>query len=311
MANGYQTAFEAPYMEDYRRRLLESGFGMANMPTQQYQQGIASFAPQETAAFNAAAQQMGYDPATGQQTGLASYQPYLAQGQATMGLGLPALQQATQQYDPTMSNTQDFMNQYQAQVTQKALEQMDQEAQKARNRQAGEQVQQGVFGGSRAAVAGAELDKNLADIKSRRIFEDLSQNFMQAQDKAIGTSESARARQQQAASQYGALGANIANIGAQEFQLGQQGIAGLLGAGATQRQRNQALEDAQFRFKTGAAQEPRQRLQYLSDLLNAAPSYQSSYGMQQQPYTNPLLAGIGGGLAGLGAYGALLNPQTG
>ena len=150
MANGYQTAFEAPYMEDYRRRLLESGFGMANMPTQQYQQGIASFAPQETAAFNAAAQQMGYDPATGQQTGVASYQPYLAQGQAMMGLGLPALQQATQQYDPTMSNTQDFMNQYQSQVTQKALEQMDQEAQKARNRQAGEQVQQGVFGGSRS-----------------------------------------------------------------------------------------------------------------------------------------------------------------
>ena len=49
MANGYSTSFEAPYMEDYRRRLLESGFGMANMPTQQYQQGIASFAPQETA----------------------------------------------------------------------------------------------------------------------------------------------------------------------------------------------------------------------------------------------------------------------
>jgi hypothetical protein len=225
-----------------------------------------------------------------------------------MGLGLPALQQATQQYDPTISNTQDFMDQYQADVTQKALEQMDQEAQKARNRMAGEQVQQGVFGGSRAAVAGAELDKNLADIKSRRIFEDLSKNFMQAQDKAIGTSESAKARQQQAASQYGAMGANIANLGGQQFQLGQQGIAGLLGAGATQRQRNQALEDAQFRFRTGAAQEPRQRLQFLSDLLNAAPSMQSSYGMQQQPYTNPLLAGIGGGLAGLGAYGAFINP---
>ena len=90
-----------------------------------------------------------------------------------------------------------------------------------------------------------ELDKNLADIKSRRLFEDLSKNFMQAQDKAIGTSESAKARQQQAASQYGAMGANIANLGGQQFQLGQQGIAGLLGAGATQRQRNQALEDAQ------------------------------------------------------------------
>ena len=62
---------------------------------------------------------------------------------------------------------------------------MDQEAQKARNRQAGEQVQQGVFGGSRAAVANTELDKNLSDIKSRRIFEDLSKNFMQAQDKLL------------------------------------------------------------------------------------------------------------------------------
>ena len=301
------TQFEPPYMEDYRRRLLESVYGLSNQPTQQFNRGIASFAPQETAAFNAAANQMGYDPATGQKTGVASYQPYLDQGKALTSLGLPALSQATQAYDPTTANTQNFMDQYQKDVTQQALQQMDEEAQKARNVQAGNQVKQGVFGGSRGAIAEGELDKNLADIKSRRIFEDLSNNFMQAQDKSIGTYESNQARNMNAANQYGAMGNQIANLGAQQFQLGNQGISSLLGTGGAQRTRNQALQDETFRFNTSAAMEPRQRLQYTNDMLNAQPSSYSTYGMQNIPYANPMLAGLGGGLAGLGAYGAYFN----
>ena len=133
-----QIGREAPFLEDYRRRLLDSLYGgtqidpttgkkkdpgLLDTPLQQFKRGIASFAPQETAAFNLASQQMGVDPTTGAVTGVAGYQPFLDQAktqlgtaQATTSLGIPSLQMAQQAYDPATANTQAFMNQYQADV---------------------------------------------------------------------------------------------------------------------------------------------------------------------------------------------------
>ena len=70
---------------------------------------------------------------------------------------------------------------------------MDEQAAMQRNQLQDQAQNIGAFGGSRQAVQEAELDKNLQDIKSRRIFQDLAQNFEQAQQKAIGTSEIGRA----------------------------------------------------------------------------------------------------------------------
>jgi len=360
-----QISREAPFLEDYRRRLLDGVYGgtelytqaeidspdfkgppgakagdkkspgLLDTPVDQFQRGIASFAPTESAAFSQAAQQMGIDPTTGQQTGVASFQPFiqkagagldqaitgLGMGQATTALGIPSLQTAQQQYDPTQANTQDFMNQYQADVTKKALQQMDEQAAQAQSNLASQAQKAGAFGGARFGVQEAELAKNLQDIKSKRVFEDLSKNFMQAQQAAIGTSESARARELQAAPIYGQLGQTtgqlasaigqqglgFGNLGAQQFGLGQQGIQSLLGAGQVQRTRGQALEDEDFRFKTAQSLEPRQRIQFGSDILAGTPSIQQSMSQQPIPYTNPLAAAVGGGLAGLGGLGAMYS----
>ena len=348
-----QIAREAPFLEDYRRRLLDSLYGgtevyktgdtiptgkkvgdkkdpgLLDTPLQQFQRGIASFAPQETAAFNLAAQQMGVDPTTGAVTGIAGYQPFIdaaktglgtaatttALGGQTMQLGIPSLQQAQKAFDPTTANTQDFMNQYQANVTQEALKQLDSEAQKAQKRLSDQAQQRGAFGGSRMGVESAELSKNLQDIKSKRIFEDLSRNFMQAQQQAIGTSEANRARQLQSAQTYGSLGSGIGqlgqtqagqaqamgNLGAQQTQLGQQGIQSLLGVGQIGRTRDQAVADELFRFSQAQAMEPRQRIQFGSDILSATPSMQQSITQQPIPYTNPLAAGVGAGITGISA----------
>ena len=170
-----QIAREAPFMEDYRRRLLDGVYGgtevykqgdtlppgakigdkkdpgILDTPAKQFNRGIASFAPTESAAFSQAATQMGIDPTTGQQTGVASFQPFIQKAgagldQAITGLGM------------------------------------------------GQATMGGTFGGSRYGVQQAELAKNLQDIKSKRIFEDLSRNFMQAQQADIATSEAARTR---------------------------------------------------------------------------------------------------------------------
>jgi hypothetical protein len=348
-----QIAREAPFLEDYRRRLLDTLYGgtevyeagdtlppgkkigdkkdpgILDTPLQQFRRGIASFAPQETAAFNLASQQMGIDPTTGQQTGVAGYQPFLDAAKAGLGTagtttalgaqttfaGIPSLQAAQQVYDPTTANTQAFMNQYQSDVTQEALKQLDAEAQKAQNQLEAQAQQVGAFGGSRMGVQSAELSKNLQDIKSKRIFEDLSKNFMQAQQQAIGTSEANRARQLQAAQTYGSLGQGIGqigqtqagqaqamgNLGAQQAQLGAQGVQSLLGVGQVGRTRDQAMFDELFRYASGQAMEPRQRIQFGADILAGVPSIQQSMSQQALPYTNPLAAGIGAGITGVSA----------
>ena len=213
------------------------------------------------------------------------------------------------------------MNDYQANVTKEALKQLDEQAAKAQANLASQAQKAGAFGGARFGVQEAELAKNLQDIKSRRVFEDLSRNFLQAQQQAIGTSEAARARNLQAAPVFGQLGSTtgqlagqtgqlgqaIGNIGAQQFGLQQQGISSLLGTGGVQRTRDQAVEDELFRFRTAEGLEPRTRVQFASDILSRTPSVQSTLTQQPFPYTNPLAAAAGMGVSALGGIGAFFN----
>ena len=349
MSNGQQTtqiAREAPFLEDFRRRLLDSVFGgtytqadkdaglipegkdvgdkrpgLADTRAPQFQRGIRELTRGEQAGITEAQRALGIDPATGQRTGVASFEPFIQRAsagldsaQATTALGIPSLQQAQQQFDPTTANTQAFMNQYQADVTKEALKQLDEQAAKAQANLATQAQKAGAFGGARFGVQEAELAKNLQDIKSRRIFEDLSRNFLQAQQQAIGTSEAARARNLQAAPVFGQLGGQsaqiaqgIGNIGAQQFGLQQQGISSLLGTGGVQRTRDQAVEDELFRFRTAEGLEPRTRVQFASDILSRTPSVQSTLTQQPFPYTNPLAAAAGMGVSALGGIGAFFN----
>jgi hypothetical protein len=219
---------------------------------------------------------------------------------------------AQQQFDPSTANTAGFMNDYQKNVTDSALKQMNEQFAKQQSNLASQAQQVGAFGGSRMGVAEAELGKGLADVASQRIFQDLAQNFQQAQGQALNTFEQARQREMGAAGQFGALGsaqANLggqqANLGAQQFGLGQQGLGQILNLGQIRRQREQALDDESFRFSTEQNKEPFQRLGFLSDVLSRTPSIQSSLTQQQAPYTNPLLGAIGAGITGLQAYGGL------
>jgi len=314
MANGQQTtqiAREAPFLEDYRRRLLDTIFapdtGLASQRIPQFERRIAQLSRGEQAGIDEAQRSLGIDPASGQQTGVASFRPFIDQAQSTMALGIPSLQAAQTQFDPSTANTSAFMNQYQADVTQEALKQLDEQAAKASAQLAGQATRGGTFGGARYGVQQAELAKNLQDIKSKRIFEDLSRNFMQAQQQAIGTSEANRARQLQAAPIYGQIGTGIGNLGAQQFGLQQQGIQSLLGTGNISRTRDQALADEAFRFQTAQGMEPRQRISFASDILSRTPSVQQSITQQPFPYTNPLAAAAGMGISALGGLGAFYN----
>ena len=185
MSNGQQTtqiAREAPFLEDYRRRLLDTIFapevrddqgnitdpgGLASQRIPQFERRIAALSRGEQAGIDEAQRALGIDPTSGQQTGVASFRPFIDQAQSTMALGIPSLQAAQTQFDPSTANTSAFMNKYQADVTQEALKQLDEQAAKASAQLAGQATKGGTFGGARYGVQQAELAKNLQDIKSK------------------------------------------------------------------------------------------------------------------------------------------------
>ena len=289
-----QITREAPYLEEFRRNFLQGAFDLTQQPgATTGLRGIAALDPFQTGAMSQYAKNLGIDPTTGLPTGTgATFEPYFK-------AGLSALDSATKQYDPSTSNYRQFMNQYQSDVTNEALKQMDQQAQMAQNQLAGDAVKGGVFGGSRFAVEKSQLDNNLQDIKSRRIFQDLAQNFSQAQDKAIGTFESGRARDMTAAGM-------IPQMGAQQFNLANQGLGQLFNFGAGRQAFEQGKLDDMFRVAEARRLEPYNRLSYFGDVLAGHPSVSQTLTQKPLPYTNPFLGGIG---AAMSAYG-LMNQQS-
>ena len=264
------------------RRFGRAGIAQA-IPAFQF----AGFTPEQQQAFGLASQNVG------------AFRPALQQATATSNLGLAGLLGGTQAFQP--SQTQAFMDPYQQQVTQQALAELDRQGAQARNRLAGQATRAGVFGGSRFGVQEAELDRNLQDIKSRRIFEDLSRNFQQAQRAAMGAQEAQQRRQLMAGQQLGNLGRVQAGLGALGSQLGMQDVQSLLGIGGMQQQLGQARLEADRAQQLAAQQEPFRRLTFASDILRGVPSGQIAY--TQQPSTNPFAQALGLGIAGLGALG--------
>ena len=313
---------QAPYIEKRSEQLLASVFGDPNAvkradETEEAFQlrklgraGIAQqipgfqfagFTPEQQQAFGLASQNVGsYAPALQQAMGSTG----LAGGAFTGGIG-QALG-ATQAYDP--KSAQAFMDPYQQNVTNQALAEYDRQAQIAQQGLASQAQKVGAFGGSRMGVQEAELGKNLADIKSRRIFEDLSRNYQQAQGAAMGAQESQQRRQLQAGQLLGQAGQGLASLGKTQAglgalgqQLGQADIQSLLGVGGMQQQLGQAQMEAARQQQIQAQQEPFRRLGFASDILRGTPS--SSIQYTQQPPVNPYAQALGLGIAGLGALG--------
>ena len=315
MANGdnvtTQITREAPFLEDYRRRLMDSVFAATDQPIVPQARGIAPFDEFQTAGFGEAARQLGFtfDPATGSltRTGQAAFQPDLDAARTAAQAGIPALQAAQGQFDPSKSNYQQFFDQYQADVTDQALKQMDEEAAKAQANLATQAQRAGAFGGSRFGVQEAELAKNLQDIKSRRISEDLSRNFQQAQAKAMDTFERAQARNLGVGQALGQAAQGLGSLGQLGFGLGQAGIGTLGTIGGQRQARNQALADEALRLTTARQQEPLARLRFVQDQLSRVPSAQQRTIEQPIPFTNPLLGAIGAGISGLGTFGSIFG----
>ena len=294
------------YISDRQQELLNTLFGtqqaqgLLQLPQTIPQQQVAGFSPTQEAAMNLAFQ------------GIGAFQPFIQASQAaqTAGLGSAAAgAEALRQMNFEPSRVQQFMDPYQQAVTQEAIKEIDRQAALAQNQLAGQAVKAGAFGGSRFGIQQSELARSAQDLRSRRIFEDLSRNFQQAQATANAANQQ-RAQQAAGFANIGKLtsgiGSTMAGLGAQTQQLGQQDVSQLLGIGGLQQQLAQTQLGTQYQNQLNQMMEPFRRLAFGSQTLQQVTP---GAGTAQQtvapmPTTNPIAQAAGiitGGLGGLGA----------
>ena len=327
------TVHQAPFLEEFQKRILELGMARGEIPVGIPGMEVAGLDPLTQAALT-----------TGQ--GIGQYQPFLTTGAGTIGTGLATLQdqaagvprilsQAAEQatgstgaYDPTSAAA--FMDPYQQAVTQDALAEIKRQGDIQSNQLSAQAVGAGAFGGSRFGIAQAELGRNLADIKSRRVFEDLSRNFNQAQNASQTAFENQQRRQQGVAQLLTGIGgtqsqeavrqgAGIAGLGTSQANLAGMGqnllsqqaqLQSQLGSlGQTQTQREL---DAARQTQLQRAYEPFQRINFMSDIFKPAiGSATSAIGTNVAPSPSPLSQGVGLGITAIGLNKALGNPLSG
>jgi len=303
---------QAPFIEDRAEQLLATTFGVPLAPgetpppklpgetDEEYLLRIKGLAgiPQTVPAQQVAPLTQAQETAvTKAQEGLGVYQPFLDAASTSVGAGLGAIGAGVQTLDPSQVST--FMNPFSQQVTQQALAELDRQANIQSQRTAAEAVAAGAFGGSRFGVREAEESRNLAQVKSQRIFEDLSRNFLQAQQ-----------AQQRTAQQLGQLGVQTLQAGQAQVGLGEAGqrlggvdINRLLSVGGVQQQQAQNEIEAARRTELARQQEPFRRVGFASDVLRGVPSSQVQFTQQPAPSLFQQVAGLG--IAGLSTLGAL------
>jgi len=319
---------EAPEIEAYKLGLMEQAKALAGAPPtaemlanlSPAQLGLSDLQQQtiDTAQADLAGGIGDYEQfLTKAGTGLDTAGTSLTDSLGTIGRSETAGGLSTGIFDPNM--VQQFMNPYQKAVTEQALSQLNKQfAEQQAGRSAGA-IGAGAFGGSRQGVMDAIAQRELGDVASSRIYEDLARNFGQAQASAMSSFENQQSRQANQASLLGQLAQQQTQVG------GQQAGQAMQQAGLGELSQNQALKDLNLMSQLGGQQqaqrqvdeqarlggemfkfnEPQQRLSFYSDILRGVPSTQIQTlvggGQQQTPMFQQAL---GAGITGLGLYGA-------
>ena len=286
------------YIEKPTEILANELLAQAQQPLVVPQQQVLGFSPTQQSAMNLAFQ------------GIGSYQPFLDAAQAAQTAGLGTIGAGAQtvagaQFEPTGDRIKQFMDPYQQNVTQEALKEIDRQAAMAQNQLSGQAVKAGAFGGSRFGIQQSELARNTADLKSRRIFEDLSRNFQQAQ----GAARAANQQRIQAGQVFGQLGRGasgiggaMAGLGAQTQQLAGQDVQQLMGIGGLQQQLGQTALNVDYQNRLNLQNAPFQQLSTAAGILQQlSPQTVGQQTIAPLPQTNPFAqaAGIVGTGVGL------------
>ena len=272
---------------------------LLQQPLQVPGQEVVGFSLTQISAMNLATQ------------GIGSFRPFLQDARAAQLAGLETMSMGARTAagaDFGPGAYKPFFDEYQQRVTDEAVKEIDRQQQLAQNQLAGQAVKAGAFGGSRFGVAQSELARNAQDLKSRRVFEDMSRNFQQAQ----GAARAANQQRLQAGQIFGQLGRGVSGIGGAMAGLGAQtqalqgrDISQLLGIGGLQQQLAQTAANVDYQNRLNLANAPFQQLATGAGILQQLlPNMVGSQTVAPLPQTNPYAQAAGiiagaGGLAGL------------
>ena len=146
-------------------------------------------------------------------------------------------------------------------------------------------VQTGAFGGARQGLQMAELTRQQAEAVGA--------------SKAAGFGQAQQLAGQAAQQQLGLAG--------QSQQMAMGDISTLMQTGGQQQQQQQQIYDEQYRRAIQEQYEPYQRLGFVSDIMQGAPTSASSLAMATTPQANPLAQAVGAGISGLALYQGYQN----
>ena len=160
-------------------------------------------------------------------------------GQAAAMQGIAGLAGTGDAYDPSSASS--FMDPFNRDVIEAQQAEIARLGEKQKIAARDQAVRSGGFGGSRGAIAEAEIGRNVLQQQAKTGAELRSQGFQQAQQQAQQSFEQAQGRRQQAAQMTGSLGQAGAQTG-----ISAAGQAGTLGLSAEQLAQRGALEGGQL-----------------------------------------------------------------
>ena len=248
--------------------------------------------------------------------GIGAYKNYLdmgiddvAKARPLFREGIQALRDSNKAYDP--SDVQRYMDPYQQEVVDATMKEMNRQGNIARTQAAAGAVGAGAFGSTREGVQRAELDRGLADVKSRALADLYSKGYSQALDASRQDFANQQARQANLASGLGQFGQGFQGLG-QSLQntamnVQGQGLAdyqAFFDAGNLRRNITQQELEADRQNKLNQMMYPYQKFGFLQDAFNKVPTGMSTLTSSTTPGSNPLLqmAGAGANVALTGAY---------
>ena len=321
MVAANQVSMQLPpeYIQQRTQELLNTYFGTPDLDPSDpnYVPGLITqprAVPAQEAVSLSPVQQQLIDAAntaatsiTPQSLGIGSFDPFLNTAMAQTNQGQANLQASTGVFNPNDPNAgiSAFMSPYQQNVTQEALKEIDRQGAIAQNQASANAINAGAFGGGREGVQRAELGRNIQDIKSKRIAEDLQTNYLQALSTAQAAQEGQRQRQLYAGSQMGSMGQRTAALGLSGQQATGRDIATLSGIGAIDVTQRQAEQEALRQNILAAQEEPFSRINFGANLLAGVPQSTTTLTQAQQP--NPYLTALQTGILGLGVLSGNQN----
>ena len=266
---------EAPDIEAMKLALMQAGIDLTKEGMTLPQQQVADMSGLQKLALDYAGQ------------GIGSYMPFLQGAGDLYG-------QTTAKFDPT--SYQQFMDPYTEEVIKQQYSDINRLGNQQQQNLADSAIQAGAFGGGRQAIGSAEIGRNVLDQQARTGSQLRSQGFQQAMGSAMSNFQNRMGR-------LGSAAGGLASLGASIPSLKQQELGFLFDMGARQQAQQQAGLDTLYQNQLRQQMEPYQRLGFLSDIFQGAPSSQMQFTTGTAPGSglSPFQQYLGYGIGGLSA----------